>query len=113
MEIDFEAFEGPDAVSPEKKLLRTTRYRQGNVLQTLDFSPSGFTPTPGSSGFGVSQLTADAKSAQKSLLRALENGADILMIHITDYRNPELKLEFPVSVTGKGPEFKTLLQGVK
>lgn len=111
--FDFDAFEGPDASTGGKKLLRTTLYKGGKVIQTLDFSPSGSIPDQGAFAFGVSAITAEAKTDQKALLRALESGADILMISITDPGNPKLKLEFPVSVTGKESEFKTLLSDVK
>lgn len=109
--FDFDAFEGPDASTAEKKLLRTTLYSQGKVVQTLEFSPSGFITAPGSFDFGVSAVTAEANSDAKALLRALANGADILMISVTDPNDATRKLEFPVSVTGKGEQFKTLLKG--
>lgn len=111
--FDFNAFEGPDATTAGKKLLRTTLYRQGKVVQTLDFSPSGFITAPGSFDFGVSAITAEPKSDAKALLQALAEGADILMISVTDSADPKLKLEFPVAVSGKGELFQTLLKGVK
>ena len=111
--FDFDAFEGPDAATRGKKLLRTMLYREGKLVQTLDLDPSGFIPSTGAFAFGVSAITAAPKSDPKALLQALANGADILLISVTDNANPKLKLEFPVSVTGKGEEFKKLLDGVK
>ena len=111
--FNFDAFEGPDATAGGKKLLRTTLYKAGKVEQTLDLSPSGSIPELGAFAFGVAAITAEPSSDPKTLLRALERGGDILMISITDPGNPKLKLEFPVSVTGKEADFKTLLSDVK
>ncbi len=109
----FDDFDGPDAATNGKKLLRITVNRPGKPAFVADTMLSGWTPGPKNFAFGTSEESQRAKSTEKTVLQALADDAESLQLTITDPRNAKLKLEFTVPVTDKRSEFKSLLAGLK
>ena len=111
--FDFEAFEGPDATAGGKKLLQASIERSGKPALTFRTAVSGGSTDGSNFAFSATDLSREANSTAKSILRALGDGAQVLKITITDSRNAKLKLEFNVPVAGKEADFKALLAGLK
>ncbi len=111
--FNFTAFEGPDAPAASKKLLQVTVMQSGKPVLSMSSEVYGSTLDANQFAFMMSDLTRASKSTSKSILRKLSEGADMLQLTVTDYKNPKLKLEFSVPVAGKQAAFKTLLAGVK
>jgi hypothetical protein len=109
----FDDFEGPDALTNGRKLMRVGITRTDKPLHTVDLMPSGSTPAEGNFVFGVMEVSKLAKSTPRSILQMLAEGAERFEITITDPKNPKLKLEISVPVAGKQAEFKTLLKELK
>lgn len=109
----FDDFDGPDAATNGKKLLRITVNRPGKPPSVADTMLSGWTPGPKNFAFGTSAESQRATSTEKTVLQALAADAESLQLTITDPRNPKLKLEFSVPITEKRGEFKALLAGLK
>lgn len=109
----FDAFEGPDASTHGKKLLRLTVNRPGQPPFAVDSFVNGATPDTNKFEFGTSALSQDPKSTEKGVLKALATDADSLQITLTHPRNPKVKLEFLVPVSNQRNEFKALLSGLK
>lgn len=108
----FSDFEGPDAAVPGKAM-RVTISRAGQPDLTFDMAPNGSSPEGDDFTFGVAEASYVAVSEPKSLLKALAAGADAFKVVITDPRKKSLQLVFTVPVTGKAPQFQSLLAGVK
>ncbi len=109
----FADFEGPDATTNGRKLMRVAIARPGKPLYTVDLMPSGSTPAEGSFVFGTAEVSKLAKSPQRNLLQLLAEGAERFDITVTDPKNPKLKLEISIPVADKQAEFKTLISGLK
>ncbi len=109
----FEDFEGPDAASNGKKLLRISVARPGKPAFVVDSLVSGSSPDAKAFTFSIAQESQLAKSTERTVLQALADDADSVQMTITDTRNAKLKLEFTVPVVGKHGDFKTLLAGLK
>ncbi|TAG44905.1 MAG: hypothetical protein EAZ30_16645 [Betaproteobacteria bacterium] len=109
----FDDFEGPDALSNGKKLMRVSIIRPGKPTYTVNVNPSGSTPAEGNFVFGVMEVSKLAKSTPRTMLQMLADGAERFEITITDTKNPKLKLEIVVPVAGKEADFKTLMTGLK
>ena len=111
--FQFDAFEGPDATTNGKKLLRISVVRPNTPPFTVDSLLSGWTPDTNKFAFGTAQESQRAKSTEKTVLQALATDAESVQITITDPRNSKLKLDFIVPVSGQRDAFKTLLSGLK
>jgi hypothetical protein len=109
----FDDFDGPDAATNGKKLLRIAVNRPGKPAYVVDSMLSGWTPGPKNFAFGIAEESRRAKSVEKTVLQALAEDAESLQLTVTDPRNPKLKLEFRVPIAEKRAEFKTLLTGLK
>lgn len=109
----FDDFDGPDAATNGRKLLRITVNRPGKPAYVVDSMLSGWTPGPKNFAFGVAEESQRARSVEKTVLQALAEDAESLQLTVTDPRNPKLKLEFSVPIAVKRGEFKALLTGLK
>jgi len=109
----FDDFEGPDAPASAKELLVVTIARKGKAPLSFKVAPSGSYPDEGSFTFEGSDITHNAVSTPKSIIRALGDDAEELRFTITDYRDAKLKIEVTIPVAGKQADFKALLTGVK
>jgi hypothetical protein len=109
----FSDFEGPDATTNGRKLMRVAITRPGKPLYTVDLMPSGSTPAEGSFVLGTAEVSKLTKSPQRTLLQMLAEGAERFDITVTDPKNPKLKLEISVPVADKQAEFKTLISALK
>ena len=108
----FEDFEGPDAVTFDRKLMKVTVLRTQKPSVDFEFSPSGGVPSDGYFFFGISDVST-AKSKEKELLKNLASGADKARITITDSRDSAVKIELEVPLSGRESDFKALLKGLK
>ncbi len=109
----FGDFEGPDATTNGRKLMRIAITRSGKPPYSVELVPSGSTPAEGNFVFGTAEVSKLAKSAQRTLLQMLAEGGERFDITITDPKDPKLKLEISVPVADKQAEFKTLISGLK
>jgi hypothetical protein len=111
--FQFDSFEGPDAATNGRKLLRIEVNNPDKPTYVVDSLVSGWIPDTSKFAFGISEESQRIKSSTKTVLRALADDADSLKLTITDPRNPKLQLEFTVPVANQRAEFKTLLTGLK
>lgn len=109
----FDAFEGPDATTHGKKLLRLTLTRPDKPDTRVDLDANGWTPDHNQFSFGIAAESQAPKSTEKAVLQALATDAETLQITITHPRNPKIKLEVQVPMAGQRGEFKALLAGLK
>jgi hypothetical protein len=109
----FEAFEGPDAVAGDRKLMQVTIARGSRPPLSLSLAPNGWSPEGTDFAFGVAEVSHVPVSDAKTILRALADDAVSLRIAITDPQNAALKLDLTVPVAGRQADFKTLLAGLK
>ena len=109
----FDAFEGPDASTHGKKLLRLTVLRTGKPDTKVDTHVNGWMPDSNQFTFGTAAESQASKSIEKTVLQALASDADAIRLTITHPRNPASKLEVQVPVAAKREDFKALLAGLK
>jgi hypothetical protein len=109
----FEDFEGPDAATQGKKLLRISINRSNKPAFVVDSLLNGWTPDLKNFAFGTASESRLAKSNERTILKMLADDAEGVEFVITDPKNAKLKLKVVVPVTGKQAEFKALLAGLK
>jgi hypothetical protein len=106
----FDDFEGPDASTIGKPLLRATINRTGQAALSFSASPSGSYVSQGVFSFEVSELTRKPTSTAKSVLQALAGDtAESLRIVITDPHDAKRTLDLTLPVADKHGDFKALL----
>lgn len=111
-QFPFDDFEGPDA-PVAAKVEATIINAKGDEVSIRTQASGGYSSAD-TFCFGIADLSKDAKSPAKSILRALaEPGVETLQITIADPRDPKLKLEFGIAIAGRQKEFETLLTGLK
>lgn len=109
----FDAFEGPDASTHGKKLLRLTLIRPGQPDAHWNTDVNGWTPDTHQFTFGTAADSQVARSIERTVLQALAHDADSLRITITHPRDPGTTLAVQVPVAARRGDFKALLEGLK
>jgi hypothetical protein len=109
----FDAFEGPDATTHGKKLLRLTVIRPGQPDAHMNTDVNGWTPDTQQFTFGTAADSQAARSTERTVLQALAHDADSLRITITHPRDPNTTLAVQVPVAARRGDFKALLEGLK
>ena len=110
--FQFDAFEGPDAITHGRKLMRLAVKRPGKPDWVVDLSPNGWTPDTDRFTFGIAQESRRARSTEKALLQALAEDADALHLTVTDAVDRTLQVNVTVPVSGRHSDFKALLAGL-
>lgn len=109
----FDAFEGPDASTHGKKLLRLTLIRPGQPDAHWNTDVNGWTPDTHQFTFGTAADSQVPRSIERTVLQALAHDADSLRITITHPREPGTTLAVQVPVAARRGDFKALLEGLK
>lgn len=106
----FDDFEGPDAPTNGKSLMRVSIDRTGQAALAYQASPSGSYTGDRVFVFEVSEVTRKPTSVAKSVLKALtDDKAERLHIVITDPHNARRTLDLSVAVAERRGDFKALL----
>jgi hypothetical protein len=111
--VHFDAFEGPDASTHGKKLLRIEIKRPNQPPYTVDSVLNGWIPDENRFTFGIAEENHRPKSLPKIVLQTLSDNAQSIQLTIIDPVNPKLQLQFIVPVSDKSADFKALLAGLK
>lgn len=109
----FDAFEGPDAETNGKKLLRIAIVGPQSATTVVDAVLSGWIPEMNQFAFGFAELSQRPKSTAKTVLQALATHADRVQLTITHPQRPHIKLVFDVPVADQRAAFKALLTGLR
>lgn len=108
----FNDFEGPDAQA--SAVVQAVVTRKAKPPLTLKMNGGGWYSEEKTFVFGVSEVSKKSQSTPKTLLRALaDEGAESLLITISDPRNPKLRFEFSLPVADQQAAFANLLTGLK
>jgi hypothetical protein len=109
----FQDFEGPDALTNGKKLLKVVAERANAPALSFDSLVSGWVPDDKKFSFGIASESRLTKSNERRLLQALASDVTKLRIIVTDPKDAKQKLEIEVPTIGKQAEFKALLADLK
>lgn len=108
--FSFDDFEGPDAPTTEKSLMRVSVNRTGQPALAYQASPSGSYVADGVFVFEVSEMTQKPSSIAKSVVKALaDDKAESLNIVITDPKDAKRSIDLTVAVADKRGDFKALM----
>ncbi len=108
--FSFDDFEGPDAPTIGKSLMRIGVDRSGQAALTYQASPSGSYVADGVFMFEVSEMTQKPSSIAKSIIKALaDDKAQTLHIAIADPHDPKRMLDVSLAVADKHGDFKALM----
>ncbi len=108
--FSFDDFEGPDAPTIGKSLMRIGVQRTGQAALEYKASPSGSYVADGVFMFEVSDMTQKPSSIAKSVLKALaDDKTESLHIVIVDPHDAKRSLDLSLAVADRRGDFKALL----
>lgn len=112
--FDFNAFDGPDAISGNRKLMTVGLMSAGKATLNTAFAVSGSFTDTNDFTFGVMALSRLKSSTER---RVLENLADhttqSMTISIQDARDAKTRLELTVPLAGQHAAMRKLLSVLK